>query len=205
MNVVLFCIFCIFVLFFCFLISSLYCIMLICCLCSFWKCGAEDGWPTCCRPNLLIGTNNKTWTWTASMSAGMFTGSNTFARIGKLSLCFETRGSPHLPSFFCFSVLCLFVSSCFMFLLLILPLLLWVMAITLPLAFPLQRYTQSHHCHHCFPSTPGCLWLLVNSVLYSPLQFNSHCSSNSTMALFVWGGHVGGWLFVCGCMCAYMH
>lgn len=113
MNVVLFCIFCIFVLFFCFLISSLYCIMLICCLCSFWKCGAEDRWPTCCRPNLLIGTNNKTWAWTASMSADvhvywlkhLFKNRKTF-------LMFWNKGltsSPFLFLFLCALSLCIFL------------------------------------------------------------------------------------------------
>lgn len=119
MNVVLFCIFCIFVLFFCFLISSLYCIMLICCLCSFWKCGAEDGWPTFCRPNLLIGTNNITWTWTASMSADVHVyWLKHLCKNQKTFLKFWNKGLTSSPVlFFCFSVLCLFVSSCFMFLL----------------------------------------------------------------------------------------
>lgn len=163
--------------------------MLICCLCSFWKCGAEDGWPTFCRPNLLIGTNNITWTWTASMSADVHVyWLKHLCENLKTFLKFWNKGLTSSPVLFfvslCFVSLYLLV-SCFCFL--ILPLLLRVMAITLPLAFPLQRYTQSHHCHHCFPSTPGCLWLLVNSVLYSPLQFNSHCSSNSTMAQFSCG------------------
>lgn len=41
-------------------------------------------------------------------------------------------------------------------------------------------------------------------VLHSPYQFNSHCSSHSTMALSVRGGHVGGNDCVCVGVCVYV-
>lgn len=72
---------------------------------------------------------------------------------------------------------------------------------------PFSHFLSAHaHAQFSLPllSASG-WWLLVNSVLYSPHQFNSHCSSNSTMVLSVEGGHVGGDDCVCGCMCAYMH
>lgn len=49
--------------------------------------------------------------------------------------------------------------------------------------FPSRTHTAITVITHSLP-TAGSWWLLVNSVQYSPLQFNSHRSSNSTMALF---------------------
>ena len=92
----------------------------------------------------------------------------------------------HLTSSLCLSRdIFLLALACF----LILPLTQRVMAIPPSLTFPsacAHTHTQSSLSSPSLPSAGG-RWLLVNSAQCSPHQFNSHCSSNSTMALFLWG------------------
>lgn len=74
---------------------------------------------------------------------------------------------------------------------------------------PLCSHFLSVQSSLSLPSA-GSWWLLVNRVLYSPHQFNLHCSSNSTIALSMGGRErrrgMISWLCVClhALMCLHL-